>query len=96
MTAATTTATRPNKTYHDELAVIREELDKCMKCGNCMAVCPVYGAEKVESAVTRSKIAVAQAVLDGEVVVLLHGFPQRTSSWDAVVPLLHAAGFRTL
>ncbi len=34
--------------------------------------------------------------LDGEPVVLLHGFPQRTSSWDAVVPLLHAAGLRTL
>jgi len=53
-------------TYHDELAAIREELDKCMKCGNCMAVCPVYGAEKVEPAVTRSKIAVAEAVLAGE------------------------------
>lgn len=34
--------------------------------------------------------------LDGEPVVLLHGFPQRTSSWDAVVPLLHVAGLRTL
>ena len=29
-------------------------------------------------------------------MVLLHGFPQRTSSWDEVVPLLHAAGLRTL
>ncbi|KAA0918225.1 alpha/beta fold hydrolase [Dietzia sp. ANT_WB102] len=33
---------------------------------------------------------------DGEAIVLLHGFPQRTSSWDLVVPLLHAAGYRTL
>ena len=62
MATTTTAEPRPNRTYHDELAVIREELDKCMKCGNCMAVCPVYGAEKVEAAVTRSKIAVAQAV----------------------------------
>ncbi len=54
------------KTYYDELAIVREELDKCMKCGNCMAVCPVYGVEKVETAVTRSKIAVAEAVLAGE------------------------------
>jgi len=54
------------KTYHDDLAIVREELDKCMKCGNCMAVCPVYGADKIESAVTRSKIAVAEAVLAGE------------------------------
>lgn len=51
--------------YFEELEVIREELDKCMKCGNCMAVCPVYGAEKLETSVTRSKIAVAEAVLDG-------------------------------
>ena len=55
-----------DKTYHDDLAIVREELDKCMKCGNCMAVCPVYGADKIESAVTRSKIAVAEAVLEGE------------------------------
>lgn len=34
--------------------------------------------------------------LDGEVVVLLHGFPQRASSWSTVEPLLHAAGLRTL
>jgi pimeloyl-ACP methyl ester carboxylesterase len=34
--------------------------------------------------------------LDGDPVVLLHGFPQRASSWDAVVPLLHEAGLRTL
>jgi glycolate oxidase iron-sulfur subunit len=57
---------RAEKTYHDDLAIVQEELDKCMKCGNCMAVCPVYGSDKVESAVTRSKIAVAEAILAGE------------------------------
>jgi len=34
--------------------------------------------------------------LDGEPVVLLHGFPQRASSWGRVAPLLHDAGLRTL
>jgi pimeloyl-ACP methyl ester carboxylesterase len=34
--------------------------------------------------------------LDGEVVVLLHGFPQRASSWDEVAAHLHAAGYRTI
>ncbi|MEU0098785.1 alpha/beta fold hydrolase [Streptomyces sp. NPDC006267] len=34
--------------------------------------------------------------LDGEIVVLLHGFPQRASSWDLLAPLLHASGYRTL
>jgi len=32
----------------------------------------------------------------GPVVVLLHGFPQDHTSWDAVVPELHRAGLRTL
>ncbi|MEU8528689.1 MULTISPECIES: alpha/beta fold hydrolase [Streptomyces] len=34
--------------------------------------------------------------LDGDVVVLLHGFPQTSRSWDRLAPLLHAAGYRTL
>lgn len=34
--------------------------------------------------------------LDGPVVVLLHGFPQDSTSWDQLVPLLHARGYRTL
>lgn len=33
---------------------------------------------------------------DGEVVLLLHGFPQDRSAWDSVAPLLHEAGLRTL
>ncbi|MCD9198566.1 alpha/beta fold hydrolase [Aeromicrobium wangtongii] len=33
--------------------------------------------------------------LDGTPVVLLHGFPQRASAWDAVSQHLHAAGMRT-
>lgn len=33
---------------------------------------------------------------DGPAVVLLHGFPQDSTSWHEVEPLLHAAGLRTL
>jgi pimeloyl-ACP methyl ester carboxylesterase len=33
---------------------------------------------------------------DGELVLLLHGFPQHADSWDRVVPLLTAAGYRTV
>jgi pimeloyl-ACP methyl ester carboxylesterase len=34
--------------------------------------------------------------LDGEVVVLLHGFPQRATCWDEVGARLNGAGLRTL
>ena len=33
---------------------------------------------------------------DGEVVILLHGFPQTASAWSDVEPLLHQLGLRTL
>lgn len=62
----TPTAAKATLTYHDDLKLVMDEIDKCMKCGNCMAVCPVYGVDKSETAVTRSKIAIAEAVLKGE------------------------------
>ncbi len=33
---------------------------------------------------------------EGELVVLLHGFPQTVNSWDRLAPLLHERGYRTL
>lgn len=33
---------------------------------------------------------------DGEVFVLLHGYPENRTSWDKVAPLLTAAGYRVL
>lgn len=37
-----------------------------------------------------------QGPIDGAVVVLLHGFPQLNTSWNAVAEQLHAAGYRTI
>jgi pimeloyl-ACP methyl ester carboxylesterase len=34
--------------------------------------------------------------VNGTPVVLLHGFPQDSRSWDAVSPLLHTRGYRTI
>ena len=34
--------------------------------------------------------------LHGDVVVLLHGFPERASCWRDVVPVLHEQGYRTI
>jgi pimeloyl-ACP methyl ester carboxylesterase len=33
--------------------------------------------------------------LDGKPIVLLHGFPERSSTWRLVAPVLHDAGLRT-
>lgn len=33
---------------------------------------------------------------DGEPVLLLHGFPQHRDCWDQLVPVLNAAGYRTV
>ena len=33
---------------------------------------------------------------DGPVIVLLHGFPQFNTTWEAVIPRLTAAGYRCL
>ncbi|MFC6878390.1 MULTISPECIES: alpha/beta fold hydrolase [Actinomadura] len=37
-----------------------------------------------------------QGPLDGDVVVLLHGFPQTARCWERLAPLLHTSGYRTL
>jgi pimeloyl-ACP methyl ester carboxylesterase len=34
--------------------------------------------------------------MDGAPVVLLHGFPQNSRSWEAVSPLMHGRGLRTI
>lgn len=37
----------------------------------------------------------AAGPLDGAPVLLLHGWPDDASTWDAIVPALHASGYRT-
>jgi glycolate oxidase iron-sulfur subunit len=48
---------------------IQAEIDKCMRCGFCMPVCPVYGSEKREAAVARGKIGIAEAILSGDLAL---------------------------
>jgi pimeloyl-ACP methyl ester carboxylesterase len=60
------------------------------------------GAERarvIKTQVTRGELVfdVREAgPRDGELVVLLHGFPQFSDSWDALVPLLASQGYHTL
>jgi glycolate oxidase iron-sulfur subunit len=52
-------------TPYDKLDEVQDALAKCMKCGNCMAVCPVYLTEKREAAYARGKLSIAEALLKG-------------------------------
>lgn len=53
--------------YLDDLALVGEEMAKCMKCGNCQAVCPLYKESLREAAVARGKVQLAYAYLRGEI-----------------------------
>ena len=52
-----------------QLEDYREEIDQCVKCGACRAHCPVFDVERREGRVARGKIALSQAVLNGEVAL---------------------------
>lgn len=45
----------------------RKEIARCVRCGACMKVCPVFDVMHREGGVARGKIALADAVLRGEI-----------------------------
>lgn len=49
------------------LAAVREQIQNCMKCGNCQAVCPLFAETHEEGAVARGKIHLAADVLEGRI-----------------------------
>ncbi len=55
-------------------------------------------AERIESVVRDGLTfdVFDEGPLDGDVVVLLHGFPERSTTWRYVAPLLHERGYRTI
>ncbi len=54
---------------YKEIEKFKQALDSCTKCGFCMAGCPVYREEKIESSVARGKIMLIRSMLDGELDV---------------------------
>lgn len=47
----------------DRLGELREVLTRCVKCGRCRSVCPVFGALRRETAVARGKMALLETGL---------------------------------
>jgi glycolate oxidase iron-sulfur subunit len=46
------------------LESVRDELQKCAKCGSCRSVCPVFAEHQFEKYVARGKIALCQALAE--------------------------------
>ncbi|MHB1005085.1 MAG: (Fe-S)-binding protein [Chloroflexota bacterium] len=49
------------------LASYYDETLKCVRCGLCQAVCPVFAVERSESAVARGKVQIVRAVLENRI-----------------------------
>ncbi len=51
------------------LKEMREEAQKCLRCGLCQVVCPLYNALGSEPAVARAKVRLARELADGNLKV---------------------------
>jgi glycolate oxidase iron-sulfur subunit len=51
----------------DLLQIIEKEIKKCVKCGACRAHCPVFEQLRREPSVARGKVALARAILAGDI-----------------------------
>ncbi|HUW63155.1 MAG TPA: (Fe-S)-binding protein [Spirochaetia bacterium] len=50
---------------YDDLTNQAADVQKCMRCGSCQAVCPVYSVTHAEADVARGKIQLSRALLEG-------------------------------
>ena len=49
------------------LKEIEEKMIRCIKCGECQAVCPVFKEEQIEGYVARGKIKLLRTILNGQI-----------------------------
>lgn len=61
-------------------SVVQAELDRCNKCGFCMAACPTYKAQPLEWLVTRGRVSLIQDVLAGRLDADDPGFCEAVDS----------------
>mgnify|MGYP001031060607 CR=1 FL=1 len=51
----------------EELKKLEELIIRCMKCGACQSVCPLYQKDLVEQSVARSKLALIESIYQGKI-----------------------------
>ncbi len=49
------------------LEAVQADVNKCMQCGNCQAVCPIYKENHKEVGAARGKIKLVEALLEGKI-----------------------------
>jgi glycolate oxidase iron-sulfur subunit len=54
------------KNEHKHIATREDELLRCLKCGTCLSVCPVYAETRYEPAAPRGRVALIEKVNKGE------------------------------
>ncbi|NIM97134.1 MAG: 4Fe-4S dicluster domain-containing protein [candidate division Zixibacteria bacterium] len=54
------------KNEHKHIATKEDELLRCLKCGTCLSVCPVYAETRYEPAAPRGRVALIEKVNKGE------------------------------
>jgi glycolate oxidase iron-sulfur subunit len=64
--------------HYDSLEEVSEEIRRCLKCGTCRSVCPVFCEVLDESYCARGRVALAEALLEGN-LDLSPGFTERLS-----------------
>ncbi len=57
---------RGESTSYSHLKSVEEEIQRCLKCGLCRSVCPIFAEILDESGCARGKIALAEALLEGK------------------------------
>lgn len=53
------------KNLVEELKELEELIMRCMKCGTCQSVCPLYRKDLTEQSVARSKLALIESIYEG-------------------------------
>jgi len=56
---------RNQSSNYSYLKSVEEEIQRCLKCGLCRSVCPIFAEILDESGCARGKIALAEALLEG-------------------------------
>lgn len=60
------TASSQQETKPALLKVVQEELYKCIRCGECRTVCPIFREQPAERYTARGKLIIAEALAKGE------------------------------